>query len=259
LELDAKQVVKCLEKSRLGAAASGSKIRCTIPRYRTDLSSQIDIAEEVAVGFGIYDIEPTLPASSTAGSRSIQSHYFDSIRQVLVGLGMFESLGFSLTSSKTEYSVFDRRPQDELRVEGPKSAEHEVLRDSLIPSLLESLSRNVHEEYPQKLFEIGRVFHGGTVIRENWSVAAATAHGDAGYTEIKSYLQTVLGSGLGKSCETVPSPSHFFIPGRSAKILVSGEHVGQVGEVIPFALEELKMRVPVSAFEIDLDRVLGLS
>jgi phenylalanyl-tRNA synthetase beta subunit len=57
----------------------------------------------------------------------------------------------------------------------------------------------------------------------------------------------------------VPAPNDFFIPGRSAKILVSGEHVGHVGEVIPFALEELKMRVPVSAFEIDLDRVLGLS
>jgi phenylalanyl-tRNA synthetase beta subunit len=35
--------------------------------------------------------------------------------------------------------------------------------------------------------------------------------------------------------------------------------VGQIGEVIPFALEELKMRMPVSAFEIDLDKLLALS
>jgi phenylalanyl-tRNA synthetase beta chain len=259
LELDAKQIAKCLGKSRLGAATAGSKIRCTIPRYRTDLSSPIDIAEEVAIGFGIYNFEPAFPPSSTAGSRSTQSHYFDAVRQVLVGLGMFESPNFSLTSFETEYSAFDRLPQDELRVEGPKSAEHEVLRDSLIPSLLESLSRNVHEEYPQKLFEIGRVFHGGSTISENWSVAAVTSHGEAGYTEIKSYLQTLLALGFGKSCETMPDPSQFFIQGRSAKIVVGGLQVGQIGEVIPFALEELKMRMPVSAFEIDLDKLLALS
>jgi len=258
LNLDARQVMSCLKKSRLGALAKGSKIICEIPRYRTDISHPIDIAEEVAIGFGIYNFEPTLPASSSAGTRSAESKYINAIREVLAGLGMLESLNFSLTSFDTEYGLFDRSTLDPLGVEGPKSAEHEFLRDSLIPSLLQSLSRNVHEEYPQKLFEIGKVFHGGSAIRENWAIAAVTAHENASYTEIKAYMQALLNSCFGMSCNTASASSPFFIPGRSASILVDGGVVGSIGEIMPLALEKLKMRVPVSAFEIDLGTLLHL-
>ena len=39
-----------------------------------------------------------------------------------------------------------------------KSQEHTILRDSILPGLLENLSRNIHESYPQKLFETGTIF-----------------------------------------------------------------------------------------------------
>ena len=97
------------------------------------------------------------------------------------------------------------------------------------------------------------------MIEENWSVAAVTSHSDAGYTEIKSHLQALLSAGFGTSCETEPMTDQFLIPGRSAAIKVGEIHIGRIGEVMPFALEKLKMRVPVSAFEIDLDRLLSLS
>src|SRR5919108_6573323 len=61
LTLDTKQVTSCLKKSRLDAKAIGKKIVCTIPRYRTDISHSIDIAEEVAIGYGIYNLKPIFP------------------------------------------------------------------------------------------------------------------------------------------------------------------------------------------------------
>ena len=61
LTLDAKQIISCLKKSRLDAKAVGNKIICTIPRYRIDISHPIDIAEEVAIGYGIYNLEPNFP------------------------------------------------------------------------------------------------------------------------------------------------------------------------------------------------------
>ena len=65
-----------------------------------------------------------------------------------------------------------------LRVDATKSAEHELLRDALIPSLLKTLSHNVHEEYPRKLFEIGKVFTD-RIITESWSIGAVIAHNKA--------------------------------------------------------------------------------
>jgi phenylalanyl-tRNA synthetase beta chain len=96
LQLNAKEAVKCLQKSRLDAVAKGSKIVCTVPRYRTDISHEIDIAEEVAVGYGIYNLEPAFPASLTAGQKNSLSNYFAAIRETMTGLGMLESLNFSL-------------------------------------------------------------------------------------------------------------------------------------------------------------------
>lgn len=256
LALDAKQAIRCLKKSRLDAKASGKKIICTVPRYRTDISHAIDIAEEVAIGYGIFNLEPAFPASPTAGQKNSRSTYFDAIREVLTGLGMLESLSFSLTSMEVQYGAFGISGKNALSVDGSKSIEHEILRDSLMPSLLQSLSRNVHEEYPQRLFEIGKTFHKGDMIAESWKVGAAIAHADAGYTEIKSAIQALLKSCFGKNVSTKATSNPMFMEGRCAEIIVDGRTVGVIGEITPLALENFKLRAPVAAFEIDLSGII---
>lgn len=252
LTLDTKQMVNCLKKSRLDAKAIGKKIVCTIPRYRTDISHSIDITEEVAIGYGIYNLKPIFPDSQTAGKKNSLSTYFDAIRETLIGLGMIELLNFSLTSKEVQYNAFGIVAKDVLPVDGSKSIEHEILRDSLIPSLLQSLSYNIHEQYPQRLFEIGKTFHKEGIIIERWNIGAVVAHTDAGYTEIKSIMQALLKSCFGKDATTRASANQMFMDGRCAEVIFDGKSVGVIGEIIPCALENFKLRVPVAAFEIDL-------
>jgi phenylalanyl-tRNA synthetase beta chain len=256
IELGSKQIIRCLEKSRLDATARGKSIVCMVPRYRTDISHPVDLAEEVALGYGIYKLKPTFPSTSTAGQKSSLTNHLSAVRETLVGHGMIESLGFSLTSREVQYESWNRSSDNALQVEAPKSVEHQILRDSLIPSLLFSLSRNVHEEYPQQFFEIGKAFHRDGDIRESWNVAAAVAHVDASYTEIMSISQSLLRSCFGKEMRTKASQNPFFVPGRSAEIVVAGTSAGAVGEIAPAALANMKLRVPAAAFEIDLSRIL---
>src|SRR5919106_564232 len=180
LMLDTKKMIACLTKSRLDAKAveDRKKIVCTIPRYRIDISDPIDISEEVAIGYGIYNLEPQFPTSPTAGNKDSLSVYFDKIREAMIGLGMIESLNFMLTSKEVQYSAFGIIPaKDVLSVDSSKSTEHEILRDSLVPLLLQSLSYNIHEQYPQRLFEIGKTFlKSAAKIEETWSIGAVIAH-----------------------------------------------------------------------------------
>jgi phenylalanyl-tRNA synthetase beta chain len=125
-----------------------------------------------------------------------------------------------------------------------------------VPSLLQSLSRNVHEEYPQRLFEIGKVFRKQGVITESWNVGAVVAHADAGYTEIRSAMQAMMKSCFGKDVSTRASTSPMFMEGRCAEIIVDGIVVGTIGEITPLALENFKLRVPAAAFEIDLSGII---
>jgi phenylalanyl-tRNA synthetase beta chain len=252
--LGTKQMITCLKRSRLDAkAVDRNKIICTIPRYRTDISDPVDISEEVAIGYGIYNLEPKFPASPTAGKRDSLSVYFNTIREAMIGLGMIESLNFMLTSKEVQYNAFDIPAKDVLSVESSRSAEHEILRNSLVPLLLQSLSYNIHEQYPQKLFEIGKTFLKSTAtIEERWSIAAVIAHTDADYTEIKSTMQALLRSCFGKEATTKASTNHMFMEGRCADVMLDGKSVGILGEIRPIALENFKLRTPVAAFEINL-------
>lgn len=255
LMLDTKQMSTCLKKSRLDAKAveDRKKIVCTIPRYRIDISDPIDISEEVAIGYGIYNLEPKFPTSPTAGKRDFLSVYLNTIREAMIGLGMIESLNFMLTSKEVQYSAFGIPAKDVLSVDSSKSTEHEILRDSLVPLLLQSLSYNIHEQYPQRLFEIGKTFLKSTaIIEERWSIGAVIADTDAGYTEIKSTMQALLRSCFGKEATTKASTNHMFMEGRCAEVIFDGKSVGTLGEIIPLALENFKLRMPVAAFEINL-------
>jgi phenylalanyl-tRNA synthetase beta chain len=260
LNLSTKEIVSCMKKSRLDAKATGSRIACTIPRYRVDITHPIDVAEEVAIGFGIYDIEPSFPPASTAGQRSMQSVYFDAARQTMVGLGMIEAFNSSLASREVLHGLAGRTEQEALPVDGTKSAEHEFLRDSLIPPLLQSLSRNVHEEYPQKLFEIGKTFRkvDGKIV-ESWTIAAVIAHSEAGYTEAKSALAALLDSGFKAGFATKASANPLFIKGRCAEIILQDDrNDGTIGEITPLAIDNFRLRVPVAAFEVNLSSLLSL-
>ncbi|HVD20749.1 MAG TPA: hypothetical protein VNB95_02270, partial [Nitrososphaera sp.] len=197
--------------------------------------------------------EPKFPNSPTAGKKDSLSITFDAMRETMIGLGMIESLSFLLTSKDVQYKAFGILSKDELSVEGSKSTEHEILPNSLVPLLLQSLSYNIHEQYPQELFEIGKTFvKSYSTIEERWSIGAVVAHADASYTNIKSRMQALLRSCFGKEAITRASTNHMFMEGRCAEVIFDGKPIGVLGEIIPIAVENFKLRVPVAAFEINL-------
>jgi phenylalanyl-tRNA synthetase beta chain len=259
LEAEVNEIIRYLKKSRLDAKETRNKkiIQCCIPRYRIDILNYVDIAEEVAIGYGIYNLKPTIPYTTLVGQKDMTSTRINILRNTLVGLQMVEIVNFHLISKKIQYDLPGiEEPENVASVNATKSSEHEVLRDMLLPSLLKSLSRNIHEEYPQKLFEIGKIFEWGQNINEYWSLGAVVAHNTADYTEIKSILQTLLKQSFGKSVTTEVAAHPVFINGRCASIIVNDECVGMLGEISPFAIDNFKLRVPVAAFELNISKLL---
>ncbi|HZB99015.1 MAG TPA: phenylalanine--tRNA ligase subunit beta [Nitrososphaeraceae archaeon] len=263
LELTRKEIVLFLKKSRLDAYAADEDtdiITCVVPRYRTDILHAIDIVEEVAIGYGVYNLKPTMSAWNSVGQKSSLSIYFDIVRRTLAGLNMLEVVNFSLVNKNSQYELMGlKTPDNVLTVDATKSKDHEVLRTSMIPSLLQSLSHNVHSQYPQKLFEIGKIFYRDNTIKEIWCLAAVIAHNDADFTEIKSIMQTFLKVAFDKDVLTQENANSFFIEGRSARVILDKKHnIGIIGEVTPLAIDNFKIRVPVSAFELNLSQLLGI-
>lgn len=257
IEISHQLIVKSLKKSRLDAKLRGKKIVCTIPRYRTDIFGVMDLVEEVALGYGIQNLAPTMPESVSAGERNHTTKTLETVRSLMIGLGYLEVMNFELTSKEILYDKTGRESSKIISVADSKSQEHIILRDMLLPGMMEVLSRNIHESYPQKIFEIGTVFEKDSSIKEGIHLACLSAHKDVNFTEVKSVLQSLLKTGFNLSCNTVPQKEPMFVDGRTGSIVVNGKKLGSLGEMDTKVADNFKLRTPVAGFEIKLTDLLS--
>ena len=252
LNLNTSKIIASLKKSRLNAISKGKNIVCTIPPYRFDIFGPMDLVEEVALGYGIQNFEPTMSPSQTIGHTNPISLQLKSLNQIIIGLGFLEALNSSLSSKRVLYDMTNRDSKKIISVLDSKSQEHTILRDSILPGLIENLSRNIHESYPQKMFETGSVFNLHDPISEKINLAVISAHKDANFTEIKSVLQTALKIGFGIQIQTKTTVNSSFEDGHCANIIFNGNVIGIIGEIDSKIIENYKIRVPVVGFEISL-------
>jgi phenylalanyl-tRNA synthetase beta chain len=252
LNLNTSKIIASLKKSRLNAISKGKNIVCTIPAYRFDIFGPMDLVEEVALGYGIQNFEPTMSPSQTIGHTNPISLQLKSLNQIIIGLGFLEALNSSLSSKRVLYDMANRDSKKIISVLDSKSQEHTILRDSILPGLIENLSRNIHESYPQKMFETGSVFNLHDPISEKINLAVISAHKDANFTEIKSVLQTALKIGFGIQIQTKTTVNSSFEDGHCANIIFNGNVIGIIGEIDSKIIENYKIRVPVVGFEISL-------
>ncbi|RLI06883.1 phenylalanine--tRNA ligase subunit beta [Candidatus Bathyarchaeota archaeon] len=257
LSLGQEEVADCLRRCRLDAEPIGEGLlKVLIPPYRVDIMHEVDLVEEVAVGYGYFRLEPRRPPSPKSGQPHPLSELAGRIRLIMVGLGFTEVMNFVLTNERVHYELMRLPPGEAVRLANPVSAEYSMLREMLLPSLMANLASNVKERYPQRLFEVGdvvvRAEGAETRAERRLHLAAVVAHSRANYAEVKGYLDALM-RGLGLAAWDVREVEHpSFLQGRVAELLLSGEAVGLVGEIHPEVLTAFGLENPVAAFELDL-------
>ena len=256
LNISPGKIISALKKCRLEATSKNKNIICTVPRYRFDIFGPMDLVEEVALGYGIENLKPNLSASKTLGQKNQKSNDLNSMCQIMVGLGYMEALNSSLTSKRILYDLTNRDSSNIISVMNSKSQEHTILQDFILAGLLNNLSNNIHEPYPQKLFEIGTIFSKRNPIDEEIHLACVSSHKDANFSEIKSILQSALKTGFNITSNTKTSTHPTFSKGRAAEIIVAGKSYGIIGEIDSKVRGNFKIREPVIGFELKLSGLI---
>ena len=133
------------------------------------------------------------------------------------------------------------------------------LRSWLLPSLMEFLGCNQSVEFPQKIFELGKVTlldeTKETKTRDEEWLAAVTTHPTASFSEIKSALDAFF-MNLGVEWQIKETVNPSFIEGRVGAATVNGGCVGVLGEVHPQVLEAWKLENPAAAFKINMREIV---
>ena len=261
LKLTESKAVKALRKCRLDAKRLGKGLlEVSIPAYRIDILHEVDLVEEIAIGYGYFKLKPTRPATVTTGKQHWANEVASHVRQVMTGLGFTEVMNFILTNEVNQYRKMRRQVNNVIRLANPVSTECSIARKDLLPSLMRNLMDNRHESYPQRIFEVSDVIgvkeKAETRSERRLHVACVSSHPTANFTEIKSYAEALLVN-LGLKHWQIKETRHpSFLQGRVAAIYFKRRKIGVVGEIHPEVLNNFELENPTSAFEMDLEEVL---
>ncbi len=249
ISLTGEEAKHCLEKMRYGAGVEGKTIHVSVPAYRSDILHTWDLIEDIAIGYGFDRIKPELPSTYTIGSAHPISKLRHSLREIMVGLGYFEVMPFTLTSERIQFDMMRRKKAEGVtRILYPISEDHTIVRPGLLPNLLEILSINRHRELPQRIFEVGEVVVD--CLTGQW-LGAVAIHPQANFTEIQSVVDAVMRERR-FGYEVTESDDPAFIEGRRADVLVNGEKAGVFGEMHPEVISNFGLEHPIIGFEVEL-------
>ena len=263
--------------ARLGCgvedAASG-ELLVTQPSFRPDLTREIDLIEEILRLWGMGRVEATIPAAKNhVGGLTPDQRLERKIGQVLRACGLNETTtyGFAAPGDLEKIGMSEEGRGLPVKLMRPLVAEQSEMRRTLLPGLLTSVDYNEdHGNGNIQLYEMGRLFFGRpnkSQPKERMSVAAvlAGAWGDSTCNQKYRPLRFFDGKGIVEEllaqlrvekvrfrpCD--PEKYRFLQPGRAAEVLAGGTLLGWVGEVHPSAREAFDIKLPVTAFELDVD------
>src|SRR3990170_331574 len=269
LDLKGKRIGELLRIAGFGIAkVSHETVNVLVPCYRTDVMHQVDLIEDVAIAYGFNNIEPVWRDLPTTGCVGPEQRFIDKARELMVGSGFQEILTYTMTNPENLFLKMNitEKPENKLarlgktvEIANPKVVTMTCLRNWLLPSLMEFLGNNKSVEFPQKIFELGKVTlldaTKETKTRDEEWLAAATSHPTASFSEIKAALDAFfMNFGVGWQIKETSHPS--FIEGRVGAAIVNGVDVGFLGEVNPQVLEAWKLENPTAAFEINVQKIV---
>jgi phenylalanyl-tRNA synthetase beta chain len=269
------------------ATAASEAIIAIVPTWRRDIAIEADVTEEIARIRGYERVPAILPHTPMPAHRRQPLEVRDQLRETLAGAGLTEVVSHALVSPRLADRFAWETPVPTvdggtvaggglIRVTNPLSADHSVLRPSVVGSLVEIASMNVrHARADVAIFEIGKGYgRDGTEAREWWRLALAAC----GAAEEPSWSRTTRPYDLDDAkgvieliCRRLGTEAPLYEavsgepllhPGRTARVIAErgGRRVlaGIVGEVHPSVAEEWELRgARLLIAELDIDGLAG--
>lgn len=281
--LSATEITEIMRALELEVTGGPDVLNVKVPTFRPDLCREIDLIEEVLRIWGMDRIEATLPAGRyRVGALTEGQKWRERIGTTMRAAGLNETMTYAFGDPGDSAKLGWEFPEGELHVEliNPMSQEQAVLRRTLLPGLLRSVSSNQrHGVENIHLYEVGSAFWtalGRKQPKERTMLAGvlAGAWHDMAWHDLRPgesdsraalrgpQLNFFDGKGVLEALALDMGLSRFKVrevvlpwlqPGRSAEVLVRGDVVGWLGEVHPGVLAAFEADGPVVAFELAVD------
>lgn len=272
IEIDSKQAIELLARLNIKyQGGSGSNIKFSIPSYRQmDISREADLIEELARLYGFDNIPAQKPSSSVSQLQEQKSkkQTLAQVRSAFVAAGFSEACLSSLIGdSLVEYDstvaqITGAQRGLSIEMDNPLSREHRVLRQSMLPALIQAASRNYayDKTIDIKLFELGKIYHFTEKSHEEDKLAAIMVRTESDWTQSKSKtlaedffsFKTIVENLYPRAkFKAVDNATGFVHPGISAIVEQDNRAIGLIAKLHPSITAEWDLPDEVYVLELD--------
>ena len=244
IEVSEDDMKKELERLDFKYKLDNGKFIVTIPNRRLDIDPNVnDIAEEIGRLYGYHNLVSTLPKVDIKKGDYIGNvKYRKLISKRLRSLGLNEVKTYTLVSR--DMLKFNYENKENVILPNPMSSDKEVIRTTLIPSLLNVYNYNKTRKVNDILiYEIAKTYDinynedskicilmKGNYINNNWNNTKIKVD----FYLIKGILENLLDYlGLKNRYSFTTSDIPNMHPGMSARVLLDRKEIGIIGRIHP--------------------------
>ncbi|MGB7623399.1 MAG: phenylalanine--tRNA ligase subunit beta [Terriglobia bacterium] len=240
------------------------------PTWRNDVTSEIDLMEEIARHYGYEKFPPRLLRSSTRGSNLPSAKPISRLREALSASGYNEVVSFPFLDREEAAKYTDRAA---VELANPLSEVAGALRPTALPSLLEMIRRNLNRgQRDLRLYEIGKIYFredGGKPTERAVLVIGATGefrpkvlhetHPQRyDFFTFKTDVEQVLDVFETVDAQFSKSGNRFhtYQQNQSSDVLLGGRCAATFGLLASWVLDRYKIKQPTFVAEADLELLL---
>jgi phenylalanyl-tRNA synthetase beta chain len=256
--------------SRLGCKVTGqtSILRITPPLSRIDLKEEVDLIEEIARVVGYDKLPMSLPLIKITNVISSEKRDIKSqIRQTLKAFGLSETINYTMYNRK----LLVLTKEGDLKgteIKNPLSADQEIMRPSLVPSLLTNVLHNFNNNQKDlRLFEIGKKYIKGVehetlaiVLTGRRSTDWRQLKKDAvDFYDCKGIVESLCQQLRIENISFSTQQKTFFESEQSVAILCASDLLGCIGKISTSVLSNWDIKSDqVFYAELDLEKLFHL-
>jgi len=255
-------------------AGGSAELLAIAPYWRSDVSLEEDLVEEVARIIGYDEIPITMLSQSLPPQDpSPMLKLKPRVSRILADYGFQEVITFSMMGGEALNKLSPQsQPSELVRLANPMTAEQEYMRPTLRANLLSALEANLrHEEKGVRLFELGRVYLNrekdlpnepeivcGVVVGPRFEPSWRGGNEALDFYDAKGIVEGLFGQ-LGIEAVFEAGSDESLHPFKQAAVVVGGKRLGVVGGLHPKVADAFEITEEVYLFEVDLTALLPLT
>ncbi|MBI2335527.1 MAG: phenylalanine--tRNA ligase subunit beta [Deltaproteobacteria bacterium] len=263
-QLNVKKFLPQLQHLGLDFSEQPEGYTVSIPTFRSDLTREIDLIEEV-VRLAGYDTVPAhFPKIALNQLPQVELNHAKMAREYLMQKGFAEAVNFSFIS-EAELKTWGGQG---VRLANPISDSWSYLRTSILPGLIQNMRWNLARGQKDiKLFEIGNIFYQQSKVPGERNALGMVACGNRGQLHfsqapvevdfyfLKGVLQGLLSDTLQQDFSIKSSNINMLHPKRQVSVEVDGQKIGFLGEIHPSLVQKEELPTKTILCEIYLDEI----